>query len=179
MHAFAIVLVKPGDDVAGEVERLMAPFSEGSEAAAAQYDADGNETAAYVPGRFWHDWWRIGGRWDGTIRGLDYHSADGCRCEPDGQPMTHDGSECHYGSGRHETLERNVVPVIEMGECRPWTLVTPEGEVRHRDRYVPAPEKGDDAWPWKIEADEGFDRWCGEQLLAHRDCLAVGVDYHD
>lgn len=165
MHAFAIVLVKPSDDVAGEVERLMAPFSEGSLECAAQYDAEGEAGPGYVPGRFWHDWWRIGGRWDGTIRGLE--SVD-------------DGEGGFNFGEQFETLVRNVVPVIEMGECRPFTLVTPEGEFRHREHWV-ADVDGpiDTAWPWKIEADEGFDRWCGEQLLAHRDCLAVGLDYHD
>lgn len=171
MHAFAIVLVKPGDDVASEVERLMAPFSEGSEAYGAQFDAEGDELAGYVPGAFWWDWYRVGGRWDGTIRGLEYDSADGCLC------ATSD-THCHY-SAVHETLERNVVAVIEMGECRPFTLVTPEGEVRHREHWVSDPEQGDQPFPYARIDDEGFDRWCGEQLLAHRDCLAVGLDYHD
>lgn len=179
MHAFAIVLVKDGSDVAGEVERLMVPFCEGSPDCAAQFDANGDELPGYAPGAFWWDWYRIGGRWDGTVRGLEYNDAPGCVCELPGQPMTHEGSECHYGSGRHETLERNVVPVLEMGECRPFTLVTPEGEVRHREHWISDLDLDRPSWPWKREDDEGFDRWCGEQLLAHRDCLAVGVDYHD
>lgn len=164
MHAFAIVLVKPGDDVASEVERLMAPFGEGSEAYEAQFDAEGDELAGYVPGAFWWDWYRIGGRWDGTIRGLEYESADGCRCSisEQGLAMTGDSSACHYSSGRHETLERNVVAVIEMGECRPFTLVTPEGEVRHREHWVSDPEQGDQPFPYALIDDEGFDRWCGE-----------------
>lgn len=176
MHSFGIVLVKDGDDVAGEVARLLEPFSENSPAYEAQFDAEGNELAGYVPGAFWWDWYRIGGRWDGKVRRLAYESAPGCVCEIPGMARRA-ASDCHYSSGRHESLERNSVLVSEMGEVRPFTLVTPEGEVRHRQSWVSDDSAG--TWPWKIVDDEGYDRWCGEQLLAHRDCLAVGIDYHD
>lgn len=138
MHAFAIVLVKPSDDVASEVGRLIAPFMEGSPECEAQFDADGNETAAYVPGRFWWDWYRIGGRQDGKVRSVRYETAPGCTCnvERDGNAFSivsrkPGDSDCHY-SDRHEQLERNVAPVPDLRELQCFTLVTPEGEFRHR-----------------------------------------------
>lgn len=152
-HAFAIVLVKPCDDLRAEVSRLMEPFDESNEPP----HEDENE---FDPNHWW-DWWKVGGRWDGVIRRLE---------------RIDDGEGGFNFGERFATIERNAIPVIEMGECRPFTLVTPEGEFSHRVHFVSAPHKT--GWPWEYVDNDSFDRWCIEQLLAHRDCIAVGVDYH-
>lgn len=172
-HAFAIVLISPvhAGHLRTAVEVQLAPHDEARQ----EYDPQ-DESA--LDRTLWWDWWRIGGRWDGRIRGLDYESAPGCQCAVahDGlREITNAGADCHYKSNRHDSLERNSIPVLEVGECRPFTLLTPSGEFSHRTHFVPDPGA---RWPWKYVENDQHDRWCAEQLLKHRDCIAVGIDYH-
>ena len=165
-HYFGIVLVDPArsGDLLGAVGEMLQPFDE-------QYMTDDDETRAQ-----WWDWWRVGGRWDGVILGKN-RNYDCPLCFVDGKET---GNHCHYTS-EHEQLIHNSVPVMEMGECRPFTLVTPEGLFSHREHFRPAIE-GEDRfgsdWPWVYEDNPEHDRFVGEQLLAHRDHVAVGFDYH-
>lgn len=162
-HAFAIVLVKPCDDLRAEVARILEPFNE--------QHPDRPEADDHQPD-YWWDWWRVGGRWDGVILGKN-RNYDCPRCFVDGKET---GDHCHY-SDEHEQLTHNAVPVVEMGECRPFMLVTPDGAFSHRIHFVPDPSR--DTWPWAYVDNDNHDRWCIEQLLAHRDHIAVGVDYHE
>jgi hypothetical protein len=141
---FAVVLVKDCDDIAAEVERLLAPHVE---------EYHGEERCG-----FW-DWYRVGGRWDGIIAGVN-RAKECARC----QANDHD---CHY-SGEHEQMAHNAVPVRQMGEVRPYTIVTPDGAAHHREEWT-----GEE-----FVTDEHWDETSGRLFLANRDAIAVGVDYH-
>lgn len=178
MHYFAIVLLPP-DTPHDAIEALLAiqlaPFSEERR----QCDVDG-ETIGNPGVHFW-DWYRIGGRWDGKIRGQrDTTETPGCRCErvEGGISLGGDSGECAY-SKLHDQAQYNAIRVMDMGECRPFTIVTLDGQVSHRHHWVPDPESTYASFPWKIAENPEHDRFVSEALLANREAIAVGVDYHN
>lgn len=146
MHMFALVLVPEGtEDVAQAVANLLQPHYK-------VYD-DATETTVG-----WWDWYRIGGRWDGEVQGVD-RGKECVRCQANDHA-------CHY-SNKHSQIKYNVAPVAEVGELKAFTVVVPEG-VRHRSTWDGNDFIEDKDWP----------RTLGTILLAHRDHIAVGVDYH-
>lgn len=156
MHMLAVVLLKPEDATPEGLDKAMAPHEE------CWPDDDGPKVG------FW-DWWRVGGRWDGKVCGLDGY--DECpTCGPAKAVSKYETSStlaCHY-SGHHEQWGHNAIPVAQMGEVRPYTVVTPDGQAHHRESW--------NGQEWVT--DERWDETSGRLFLAHRGCIAVGVDYH-
>ncbi len=110
------------------------------------------------------DWWRIGGRWDGTI--LDEPNA----------------SENGFNFGdEHETLDKNMATIDDLLRLKgksfdrvavPFALITPEGEWH---------EKGNMGW-WGIVTDEqeaaAWQKTVREFYNSYRDCRIVCCDLH-
>lgn len=102
------------------------------------------------------DWWRIGGRWDGEVRGL---------------PPIDDNQGGFNFSATYETLERNVCPVSALPEgfhC--WAVVTPDG------RWFEKSEMG--WWGMSFGDREHWPAQLAELLSAYSDHLAIGCDLH-
>jgi len=118
----------------------------------------GKYETGYNPKSKW-DWWRMGGRWDGSICGE--HRID----EKD--------KGFNFGS-EHEDLGNNVqtVDFLYANEIIPFAIITPDGEWH---------ERGDMGW-WGLVADKK-DRssWRGIVLKIYEDHfghLGVGCDLH-
>lgn len=116
----------------------------------------GQRTTTYNPKAKW-DWWRIGGRWNGEIKGTPQNSRDGF----------------NFGAA-YESLESNCAPVRELMEREviPFAVVTPDGEWH---------ERGEMGW-WAIVTNEKDDVcWTDIVMDIYRkypDHLAVGCDLH-
>ncbi len=114
----------------------------------------GTYETTYNPKSKW-DWYRIGGRWDGEITGIERESADGGFNFAD----------------NHEQLQYNSAPVSELKEnftC--FAVLTPNGEWH---------EKGHMGWFGMVIEEK--DNWYDQMrmiLAANNDALAVGCDLH-
>lgn len=146
MHASALVIVprEMADDIPSAVSSLMAPHREVWNPATKDYDG-------------WWDWHRIGGRWDGTILGLDQLS-----------------EETHY-TDEWEQPERNCVEAVRAAEYATYTVVSPNGYA-HREIRNPDWD-GEDYATYLIDNPDYY-AWRAQQLMEHRDGIAVVVDYH-
>lgn len=160
MHMFAVVLVPAGtEEIDKAVAELMRPHEE-------RYGPGEDDYAG------WWDWYRIGGRFDGAIKGA--YRAESCpACSAGGQA----GTDCHYRSGTHDQLQHNIVPVAQLGEVRPFTVVAPD-VVAHRSWWDATVPSDIDGCHGDFVEDPDWDRTCATILLTHRDHVAVGVDYH-
>lgn len=129
------------------LEPMMAPFNEG--------DADSTNPK-------W-DFWRIGGRWDGVIQGLDRSSEDGF----------------NFG-GKSEKAKFNTMKVADLLKMDretlfdrfPFAFLTPEGE------WV---ERGEMGWFGVVRNEKDLDDWRCKlfvRLQSYQDCLAVSCDCH-
>jgi hypothetical protein len=154
MHASALVIVPAdmADDIPSAVEALMAPHREVWDPATEEYDG------------FW-DWYRIGGRWDGQILGLDALDVD-----PDGTW----NYEVHYSDAVSDPA-RNSVDAIHAAEFATYTVVSPNGYA-HREVWNPDWD-GVDHSAFMVDNPD-FHEWRAKQLMAYRDGVAVVVDYH-
>jgi hypothetical protein len=176
-HAFLLVLV-PGDtkpeDVHAAVEGLIAPYDEGIEvdALAAHPGKDspasdcdscggtGKAKSTYNPKSKW-DWWVIGGRYDGLVKGERRDDGDG---------------GFNFGEAHHQP-RFNVAPASEViakigtdDEVGFFALVTPDGEWHERGRL---------GWWGNVRGEkDDWDVGKNQLLRAHPNCLIVGVDYH-
>lgn len=110
------------------------------------------------------DWWRVGGRWDGWIFGIEREEASS-----DGEGGFNFGAE-------HQKLENNCRRVSEIPIDDPYyvpfAIITPEGE------WI---EKGSMGW-WGIIRDETSDAQWHETvktvLAKYPEHLGVAVDCH-
>jgi hypothetical protein len=117
----------------------------------------GTHASTYNPKSKW-DWWRIGGRWDGSLFGEDVAKArrtdGGFNFSPTNQEL------------RNNSRIVSDLPV----DFTPFAILTPDGEWHERGRM---------GW-WGIVSDEA-DEWPSQAktlLEAHKDHLAVAVDCH-
>lgn len=176
-HFFTVVLVPKGtDDVRAKVAELLAPYDEnlevpeydspcscvGSQArreeAWEQAQAETQTVEAYRKAfqlkNKW-DWWSVGGRWDGDVRGEPRRSEDG------------------YNFDNHRLLEHNETAVAEMArEVIPYAVVTPDGEWH---------ERGQMGWFGMSSGEIPADEWKAKvhTLYAqHSGCIAIGCDLH-
>lgn len=110
------------------------------------------------------DWWRIGGRWDGSIWG------------PEREKACSDGESGFNFGAEHQTIANNCRRVSEIPIAEPYyvphAILTPEGE------WI---EKGSMGW-WGIIRDEASDDQWHETVKAvlakYPEHLAVAVDCH-
>lgn len=152
MHASALVIVprEMADDIPSAVEALMAPYRETWNGK----DYDG-----------WWDWYRIGGRWDGHL--LNLAPLD----------VSDDGTwlhEIHYSEAVSDPT-RNSAPAMVAAEFATFTVVSPSG-FAHREIHNPEWDGKDYGAYYVDNAD--FAEWRARELVAHRDGVAVEVDYH-
>lgn len=104
------------------------------------------------------DWWRIGGRWDGTIKGEETESEDnGFNFQP-----------------QHENPESNTASTDFLFEKQiiPFAIVTPDG-VWH--------EEGDMGWWGMVKDKKDKINWKEEVLEIYKSLeghIAVGCDLH-
>jgi len=175
-------------DVLEEVTRLMAPFDENDE--------------AFSEGSRW-DWWVVGGRWDGSIRGLDwldlkelcricngtgerprgleefgqawYDGCNGCNgCDGTGE------SSVWPSDDRYTSLGRNRCRLSEVHSDYTMTaFVNPDGEWIERARmgWFGSSIPDEDG---KTEEDkaEGYEKAWNDLRVARPDAIVVSLDCH-
>ena len=190
MSHFAVMVILPEGTTAESAEeaaaKLMVPYMETDE--------------LFADGSRW-DWYMVGGRWDGEIKGLPWREfTETCRlCEGTGiRPggLEEFGPEwvestkgCNGCSGtgqqtiwptddRYSSLDRNLVQVIDIPhEYIPQAFVTPDGEWHEKGRMG--------WWGAQIEDEEGradktapFDQELAAAREAYANHLALSVDCH-
>lgn len=115
----------------------------------------GVRQTTYNPKSKW-DWWRIGGRWDGWLRGLEALPGDGFNFGP-----------------QYESAERNICPVMEISPpFPPFAIVLPDGTWA---------EKGEMGWWGIVSNAKDKARWEEQTqtiFAQYADCIAVAVDMH-
>jgi hypothetical protein len=117
----------------------------------------GEYKTTYNPNSQW-DWYRVGGRWDGEIKGVDVDSEDG-------------GFNFQEN---HESFENNVASVDDVIEKRviPFAIITPDKKWH---------ERGSMGW-WGIVAEEKEKKDWKEEvidiLMKYKGHMAVGCDLH-
>lgn len=123
----------------------------------------GLDVSTYNPESKW-DWYRVGGRWDGAIKGRERPSKD---------------NGFNFGK-EHEEIRHNLRLVSEMPlgdteammEICPFAFLSPDGEWHERGKMgwfgMVAEEKDRDDWQKQVEAF----------LRKHVDCVAICVDCH-
>lgn len=113
------------------------------------------------------DWWVIGGRWDGWIRGPKVEEA--CRDKEDGG--------FNFGDQHHQTtnnvrLVKDIPIKAESDHYTPFAVLTPDGSWH---------EKGEMGW-WAIVSNEkDKDDWCAavQHLYSlYPNSIAVACDLH-
>lgn len=183
-HSTLVVFTKAQDNAEDDITRLMEPYDENA------HWEDWPESG--VPWSW--DWYVIGGRWDGAMRGLDrlglsepcticfgsgtrpgglgqfgqawFDSMKGCNgCHGTGK-MQRDGFA--FGD-EYRTLERNACyPADIEAEFSPFAFMTPDGTVHARQ-----------TWNGTTHTDtEGWQQMWTEAKGAFADCLAVSLDVH-
>jgi hypothetical protein len=134
MHQFVIVFVKPENASKTGIGAAMAPFCKPS------------------PIGQW-DWYRIGGRWDGAIRGLD--------------PLPETDFTTHFGEA-FETIGRNSIPAGELKDIDCFSYLTESGDWYNKD-----------SWNGKrFVKDEAFEANLAAYIKANPGLIAFGVDCH-
>ena len=156
MHMLALVILPEGgeDDPVKWVEALMEPGRE----------RDGEADDEFYG---WWDWYRIGGRWDGTVQGVDrYKDCPGCKA----------GHDCHY-SNEHAQVVHNLVKVRDLSELSFYRVVRPDGSTLAEKDYS---RDDQDHLPFEDRdyTVHEFPEFAGRALVQYRDHYAVGVDYH-
>lgn len=146
------------------------PLKDKSDPGCEDCKGSGKVKSTYNPKSKW-DWYVIGGRWAGTIRGVEATLPD------DENPFT----TGDHASAERKTAQRNSVlanslPVSEMAtpideDKIPFAILTPDGEWHERGRM---------GWFGMVSGDKE-DNWTEEAreiLSKHKACLAVAVDVH-
>jgi hypothetical protein len=170
-HSFMYVIlpksisdVKDTDKIKEAVEQLMLPYNEED---SYEKGPDGEYQLKKGSDPRW-DWYSIGGRWNGIIRGQERSSADGFNFDDE-----------------YREVPENVCLVKDINmQWYPSDVLTPDGEWiadgkagwfgmrEHEDGQVTGPfddeEKPSNAWNTKVKA----------LLDEYADHLVVGVDYH-
>jgi hypothetical protein len=118
---------------------------------AGEYDTTSNWRAKW-------DWWRIGGRWDGEIKGEERYSED---------------NGFNFNS-QHENPESNTAPTDFLLEKQiiPFAIVTPDGEWH---------EEGEMGWWGMVKDKKEKGNWKEEALQIYKSWegyIAVGCDLH-
>jgi len=115
----------------------------------------GKRQTTYNPDSKW-DWYVVGGRWNGEIKGEPRDDADG---------------GFNFGSEFHG-IEENSCRVEEICKGIPFAILTPEGEWIERGKMgwwgMTIDEKDGDEWAETVK--RVFEKYAGH--------LAVGVDCH-
>lgn len=168
MHYHVVVLLGPDEEQTKEtMEAKMAPHEE-------SYIEPLDDSEEGTLSGYW-DWWRIGGRWDGTLY-PEIGEDPACVCESD--------FHCGY-SGLHEKTERNFRPVADLKEGiekRIHGIVTPDGQWVQGEEVWNSPEfvSWEDAG-YKELRDRLETNWhckVRKLLVEHNACVAVSVDIH-
>ena len=156
-HYSTIIIMSKGDFENGyqaHLEKMLVPYDENQEVEPYK-DKDG-EMTTYNPKSKW-DWWRIGGRWDGTLIG-----------------ERRDGGDGGFNfSAEHEQAKHNSCKVSEIKEgLIPFAIITPDGEWN---------ERGNMGWWGCVANEKPGEEW--ESIVskiyeAHSDCVAVLCDLH-
>ncbi len=163
-HFFVGALIPKGiEDVEGEIKTLMAPYDEALEVPeykakkkCAECRGKGKRMTTYNPDSKW-DWYRIGGRYDGTIAGKVIESDDkGFNFDP-----------IHEELDNNTALFKNVKP-----KDYPYALILPTGE------WV---ERGQMGWFGLSTGDLSLEDWQKTvDLLKNKwgDFQIIGLDAH-
>jgi hypothetical protein len=129
--------------------------------------------STYNPKSQW-DWWRIGGRWNGAIKGTPENDDHGFNFPPEFEKPennTTDVNDLLAFEKAIDNIENEKERKTALKESRlPYALVTPEGE------WI---EKGEMGW-WGMSSNEK-DNWREIALGVfekYADYLVVGVDCH-
>lgn len=116
----------------------------------------GKYPSTYNPQSEW-DWWDIGGRWNGEIRG-DYRG---------------DNSGGFNFGAEFRQIHENMIPLSEMKKpVIPFAILTPDGEWC---------EKGKMGWWGMVSGRKDENDWeasVKEIYAKYHDCIAVGCDLH-
>jgi len=164
-HFFTIVILpKASLGIKSEVTKLLAPFDEELEyerkrKIKLENDIEEDDIEKDVENIAKWDWWRIGGRWDGEIKGE--------------QITDEEDKGFNFGS-QHESLERNTTTTdfLLKNKIIPFAIVTPDGKWH---------EKGNMGW-WCLVTDEKEQiSWDEEALEIYKfweGYIAVGCDLH-
>jgi hypothetical protein len=180
-HFTVVVFTKDRKDPVGDVTRLLAPFDENDE--------------MFREGSFW-DWWTVGGRWDGAMRGTEpetiqkqCYMCKGTGVRPGGREQFGDrwfeqtgGCNACGGKGYIEewandsndvVLARNSCDPKDIAQdFTPFGFVTPDGE------YI---SNGTMGWWAQSSGGEDEEVWKQKWIEAKgvfQDTLAVLVDCH-
>jgi hypothetical protein len=166
-HLITIVIIPgdtPDDQVEATVARLLAPYEECLEVEPYKRRVDDPqwcdeplqdeqgwyEMSTSNPKRKW-DWWEIGGRWYGGVKGMK-------------------GGAIHESMG---VIADNTMPVKHLDfKLMAHAIVTLDGEWH---------EKGKMGWFAVVhdeKADEEWEKEIIEITKNHQDCIMVGVDCH-
>lgn len=149
MHYFLICIVPEKATAKATLDRLMAPYSEELPGCGDDPDAPWNADGTW-------DWYRVGGRYDGYVRGEIAESTDNGFNFDD----------------RHETVDNNLTLVTELLERWPdscsYAILTPDGKWVSRDSPDDFRGKPEDDWREEARA----------VLADYPDHYALGVDCH-
>jgi hypothetical protein len=119
--------------------------------------------STYNPNSKW-DWWVVGGRWDGFVRGIDRESGD---------KGFNFGAEHHQFEFNTDTSEAVLARLDKEGEsATPYSVLTPDG-VWH--------QRGQMGWFGTSSGDQPREEWAShvkEIIKNHPDHLVVGIDCH-
>jgi len=109
--------------------------------------------STYNPKSKW-DWWRIGGRWNGEIKGAYRGSKDGFNFDDE-----------------FETLEENICPISELPEnLEIFAIVTPDGFWH---------EKGHMGWfGCTSNINKDWKKIVKDLLKKYSNYIAIGCDLH-
>lgn len=169
MHIYLITLVPsdvPLSDIPTYIESVMAPYdvAGGDEQPCGWCEGDDDEcecegtgVVSENPEGYW-DWYRIGGRYDGVVKGINVLSDD-------------NGFNC---SKRHETLDYNTTPVadllraLEEGRLFPYAILADKW---YQCEYL-------DRGSYEFKKDPDWKNTVIKVLEARKDHIAVGMDCH-
>ena len=165
-HYFAGVIVKEG--TLEEVNALMDPYDENlPENREPEDEEEGKETENATQeekeiGESYWDWWVVGGRWDGVIKGKP----------------TRDGDGFNFGNEHHQ-LEHNTIEVDQLLKALGKLSVLDEVITRLKGEEIPT-------LPCSIVTPDGFEGDINDERVieilkqyAGQGYKIVGVDYHN
>ncbi len=144
---------------------------EAPDAACDECGGSGLETTTYNPLSKW-DWYRVGGRWDGFISGIDPPSSDG---------------GFNFGE-HHKEVANNIAKVDDVlaraetsADWAPFAIVTPEMATVGAPAEISWHQKGRMGWFGVTTDEKAPEDWQSQARFIFSECMdhyVVGVDCH-